>query len=875
MTRVRVPLAVDAQVRIPVGPALLPLRAVVLLAAASPAAFACLQVAAMDVSYRIGLALAVFMSAFIAALPEREGVWIGTWCAYTMLRRFLPTTVVDGAPRRALVRACDTGMAVSRIRPPLAVLARVPYLTCVTRLPAVTAPEPGVIRLRPGGARAVLLLEGPQGSPTGDAYASWSRRAIEWLLAVDCPAQLLTVVSHHDGHRARLAYDRATEGRPRSPLWEFERSLCEAVAEQSLGFRHHVVFSPGLAGADGIPHTCSLRTPHLAETADSEAARVLRLAQRLATGAGIAVSVPDRDDMAALLRQTVLGCAEAASDVNGVLRLGDQHQVVLVATKLPPVVHPAMVVEALIRARARGVATLHVLPVSTAVVRKALDRRLALQRYSAREGNNGVDNQVAAADTTETLAAIARREVQPCRVALTLGLVAVDGCGALESAERVQGLLAGHGFETVVATTPGMLPAVAASPGSAPLRRSLLLTSDGVAACLLPALGTPFLDMREPLVGVSELTGAPVYASVWTRPNQNAIIVGSSGAGKSVTAKTLLVRHVLQGASAVVIDPDSEYRRVMSSIGGTHLELGDDALNPLGPGSTLAPDVAAGLVLPVLSVMAGDERGVRDGRPIRRLPDEDLGWLHGQLAAFFRSRQPHVGLEPVLSELLAFLDTQLMDPVLSAREVERCRLVSARLSRFVQGDQAAIFDRPSTFAVGASSIAIGLRELSLAYGSDLTPALAVVLTAVLAALRVRHTHFLVVVDEAHRVTSDPDAGDVLGRLVRQARKYGAGVWMCSQRVDDFVGTDLGRTLAATAATKVVLGVEEASVSGVRDAFGLTDEETAAVCPPVTGRAVLLSGAERAVVSVLPGDALLAVAGTSAAADVAAATRSER
>ena len=41
----------------------------------------------------------------------------------------------------------------------------------------------------------------------------------------------------------------------------------------------------------------------------------------------------------------------------------------------------------------------------------------------------------------------------------------------------------------------------------------------------------------------------------------------------------------------------------------------------------------------------------------------------------------------------------------------------------------------------------------------LTPALAVVLTAVLAALGREHGRMIVVVDEAHRITIDPDAGD--------------------------------------------------------------------------------------------------------------------
>lgn len=871
MTPVRVPLAVDAQMRIPLGPALLPVRAVALLAAVSPLAFLALQIASLDVSYRVGIAITTFMMAFTLAVPEREGVWIGTWCVYRACRPLLTTAIVGGVPRRARVRTLSGGIEVTCVKPPFAPLARIPRLAAHLSVPAITTAEAGVIRLDPGGARSVLLLDGPVGSVTGDAYAAWTKRAVDWLLAVDCPAQLLSVVSHHDSHRAQLAFDHATDGWPRTPLRELERSLVGAVAEQSVGFRHHVVFSPAMAGNDGLPASI-WRGAGRAATADAEAARVLQIAVRLAAGAGLSVAIPDRDDLAALVRGTLIASSDVAARADGVIRVGDHHQIVLTATALPPIVRPAIVVEALMRSRASGVAGLHVFPVAPSVARKALDRRLAMQRYSAREGNTGVDNQVAAADTAETLAAIARREVQPCRVALTLTLTGADEAAIADSAERVAGLLRGEGFHMVVATAPGLLPALAASPGAPPLRRSLQLTSDGVAACLLPALGTPFVDMREPLVGVSELTGAPVYLSVWKRPNHNAIIVGSSGAGKSITAKTLLVRHVLQGASAVVLDPDSEYRRVMRAIGGRHLELGEDALNPLAVGADIPSDTAAGLVLPVLSVMAGDEKGVRDGRPIRRLPDEDLGWLHGEVAAFFRARD--MRCEPLLHELVHHLETESLDRALTPREADRCRVMSSRLRRFTHGDHAKIFDRASTFQVGAVAIAIGLRELSMSYSSDLTPALAVVLTAVLASLRRRDTRLVVVVDEAHRVTSDPDAGDVLGRLVRQARKYGAGVWMCSQRVEDFVGTDLGRTLAATAATKVVLGVEEAALAGVREAFALSDEEAAAVNPPQTGRAVLVSGSERTVVRVLAGDAMLAIAEPAVPAplrSVAAAT----
>jgi type IV secretory pathway VirB4 component len=407
------------------------------------------------------------------------------------------------------------------------------------------------------------------------------------------------------------------------------------------------------------------------------------------------------------------------------------------------------------------------------------------------------------------------------------------------------------------------MPSLAVTPGGAPLGRSLQLTSDTVAACLVPALGTPFADQRHPLVGIDQLTGAPAYLSIWSRPNHNAVIVGSSGSGKSVAAKTLLVRHVMEGATAVVIDPDSEYRRVMTAIGGLHFELGEDSLNPLAPGCDVAPDLAASLLLPVLSVMAGDEKGVKDGRPIRRLPDEDQGWIHSEIASFFHawSRQRPRG-EPLIHDLVAYIETTSSRQALTRRDKDRCRVITSRLRRFTQGDRSRVFDRPSTFRVGARPVSIGLRNFALTYAADLTPALAVVLTAVLAALSRDHGRLIVVVDEAHRITIDPDAGEVLGQLVRQARKHGAGVWMCSQQVQDFVGTDLGRTLVATAATKVILGVEEAALAGVRDVFGLGDAEIAAINPPAQGRAVLLSGAERTVVAFVPGAAILALSQSS-------------
>jgi hypothetical protein len=303
----------------------------------------------------------------------------------------------------------------------------------------------------------------------------------------------------------------------------------------------------------------------------------------------------------------------------------------------------------------------------------------------------------------------------------------------------------------------------------------------------------------------------------------------------------------------------------MKAVGGRYLDLGAEAINCLAVARGVSADTAAGLVLPILSVMAGDDRGVRDGRPIRRLPDEDQGWLHGELVDFFASRERAGAPAPLMHDLVGFLQHISQPRALTDREAERCRVIAARLVPFPPRMRAAICARPSTFSPDDGPIAIGPKSLAMTYGADLTPALAVLLTAILAALEQRRRRMIVVVDEAHRVTCDPDAGEVLGQLVRQARKHGAGVWMLSQRVEDFVRTDLGRTLAATAASKLVFGTEEAVLDDVREVFKLRAEELAAICPSTPGRGVLLAGAERTVVDVVPGPAIMAVADTRSVA----------
>jgi hypothetical protein len=851
VSRIRVPLAVDANLGVDLGPFRLPIRAVALMGVCLLPVMLCLH-APLPSGLRLGLASALLCGALVVTVPTRQGVWIVTYWAFLVLGRVLSSQVHRHQPARGTVRFLEEGVVTGDLRPSLHLrgpLARRLFV------PRVAETADGLFHVEGVGWRAVARVEAPPVAVGSVSHARFCDTLVRWLVGVECPAQVIAKAGHLDRSEAERLWEEGIDrGRVGGPLLELEREFAGEMAAASLRLTQYVVWAPRSARANGVPFGSGLvGTAVRASRADAE--RVLDAALRLARDSGLEVTALEPAEIhEQLLQGSLLGCAEAAASSRG-LWMGD-HVAVLAVTALPPDVDHGDVVDVLQRARASGTCSLHLVPARQELVRRSLRRHRSSLRTSLREGRGDVDAEVALADADRLQAELAAGNATGLQLALTLALRARTRTQCEESAERVGALLTGHGFSVVRATVPGLLPALAAAPGMAPLRRSLQLTTDAVAARLLPVLGTPFSDAGQPIVGTNLRTGATAYLSVWTRSNHNALLVGSSGAGKSTAAKTLLARHCMAGATAVVLDPDSEYEPLITLLGGSYVDLADTSINPLAVGRNLPVDEAAEVVVTVLSILGGDTVAYVGGRPVRRLPGEDKAWLHGHVASFLAA---HGGseAEPVLGDLVDCLRDSLgEDASLSDVERDRYRRIALRLSGYTKGSLGRIFNSPGRLHIdGHAPVGIGFRSLSLRYAADLTPALAVVLAHVLGVMNRPHRPLIVLVDEAHVLTADPDAGQVLEQLVRRARKSGAGVWMASQRIEEFVSTDLGRTLASTAATKLVLGHEETVAAQVRELFDLADDEVTALTPPVAGRGVLIAGGERTVVQVTPSPVL--------------------
>jgi hypothetical protein len=857
---VGVPLAYDTQVQIPVAGMMLSIRQVVGVAIAAGPIYLGLRF----LPEPAGMALAVTcgMVALGMSSVTREGMWFGTWLLARRISPWLPHSIRGGVVSRARVKRRGNTLQIADVRPAKAVPKEIGGLSTLPRLRTV---RDGLIETVPGGWYAVVEVQGPSSALNEMAYARWTESFMAWLAQIDTPAQVLAVRDYWDGDLAQQMFDERVVSH--SELAREERALVGEVAGESLRLRHLVVFTPGRGTKKGMPDGGFLGPIGTqAPIRRSDAESVLELAMRVGIQRHLQCAPVEALQLRAHCERTLLAAQEGAA-ADGAIRLGDRHLATLAVTKLPPSMFPGTAIKALLRTNARSTASLHWFPLEGAEARNIIDQRRRMHRVTQQTRPGGdIEQSVAEEKLTTFLDSITRQEDSVCRIALTVTVEGPDPATAEAARDAMQTHLAEDDIKSVPVTVPGFWPVATTAPGGLALRRGLILTSQRVASCLVPVLGTPMSDLTAPYLGFNVQTGCPVYLDVFSLPNHSAVVFGTTGGGKSVTTKTMIARQVLRGVTAIVADPESEYRQIIEELGGRYYELGvDSSLNPLSAGlhEELVDD-AAGIVLTALGVMVGETVGMKNGSPIRQLRDADQGWLHEVLCEFFTAwrASPHRNEEPTLTWLCRWIEAKsLKSPLIANSEAMQThyREILLRLKRYTQGRYGPIFDRPSAFSiVQGQATGLGLKSLAMQAKAELTPAIVMLITSIYATIGKTNGRTIVMIDEAHHLTNgDADAARAVGMLVRKARKYRIGIWMASQMPKDFLETELGAELAENAQTKVVLGLERAAGDLAQAKFSLSDMEMSFICPEFErGRAVVIAGKERVIVQVDPGDYMM-------------------
>ncbi len=357
------------------------------------------------------------------------------------------------------------------------------------------------------------------------------------------------------------------------------------------------------------------------------------------------------------------------------------------------------------------------------------------------------------------------------------------------------------------------------------------------------AAGFPFASAELPhtdgvLYGRNLNSQGLVFWDRFTQRNYNTVLLAPSGSGKSYLAKLEALRWLYQGVEVFVVDPEREYQRLASAVGGTYLRLGAPGvrLNPFDlpqPTGTEADRKAltrrALFLHTLIAVLLG-------GQPT---PEEAAALDRAILAAYKAkgiSADPRTHTRPV--PLLRDLAARL------ARDTQPgAKTLAARLEPFTTGSHRGLFDGPTTARPEGHLVVFSLRELPdelAGVGTLLT------LDAIWRQITdpARRRRRLVLVDEAWLLLRDPLGAKYLHRLAKSARKHWCGLTVATQDAADVLASELGQAVVANAATQILLGQAPQTIEQVARAFSLSGGERQFLLGAQPGEGLLLAAEHR-------------------------------
>ena len=286
--------------------------------------------------------------------------------------------------------------------------------------------------------------------------------------------------------------------------------------------------------------------------------------------------------------------------------------------------------------------------------------------------------------------------------------------------------------------------------------------------------------------------------------NYNAIIVGTSGAGKSALTNDLITGNLGTGGKTYVIDVGASYKKLCQLLKGQWIEYGHNThlvINPFELVRDIKEDM--GFLLPILVEMASPNEGLSDFA-------QSVLQAH---AIFCLKKAKENNTVATVTDLVNSLSRGLVNPEKSSTPDRRVTDLAVQLSPFARdGAYGRHFDGRSTVNFNNDFIVLELEGLKgrKTLQSVVLLCLIFLITQDLTTGD-KHTRKMVVIDEAWDLLSHKHAGTFIQNGYRRARKQNASFITITQSFADYYQNDTARAALENADIRFVLRQKEESL----------------------------------------------------------------
>ena len=395
-------------------------------------------------------------------------------------------------------------------------------------------------------------------------------------------------------------------------------------------------------------------------------------------------------------------------------------------------------------------------------------------------------------------------------------------------------------------------------------------------------------------LGFNKQTGTPILFDNFhpSLSNYNMVIFAKSGAGKSVTMKTLISRSaVLMGIQNLALDAEGEYSIVAESLGGINVVISPSSktvINLFDVETEKVKDGITGRERTVINIENKVEdvtqslvtmaRGSTRSKDVNELTKQiiaetvaeeyaELGINNDPNSLYEQSKKINMQDKlyrakkkmPTIGSWYKRLERKAKENDIEDYKFHYSYLLKVMKQYIREYDgQMAYFDGQSTFELLEESPFINLDISGLEERFARPLAQQILLSWIWEKYvkknsvdRKKAVKKRVIVDEAWMLLPYPEAVDFLNTMARRARKRNVSLAIISQRFQDFYEKPEAQAVLTSSDTKLFLAQDKSEIQYVKEVFKLSEGEAGFLTTCFKGEGLLKVGGDSAILQITP------------------------
>lgn len=392
-----------------------------------------------------------------------------------------------------------------------------------------------------------------------------------------------------------------------------------------------------------------------------------------------------------------------------------------------------------------------------------------------------------------------------------------------------------------------------------------------VASSMFPFDDAEILDLkpRSDIEGVNKDTNSLIAIDMLDRNktlNQNQVIIGTSGVGKTTYMIQKILRYAIQDYQIYIIDPENEYSHIVELLGGAVLHLTSNAQYKINPLQVFSEElISADEAVTNLDLLIKDKiqrlKGFfevlkDDMTQVEKAILDDVvkqAYINSGILKYNRLSEIKDDQWPTLSDVYNEIGKLAKK---DSEKYERIKDFYYILASFTHGSNT-LFDGHTNVNINSKIVSFDLKALQSEQEVQAGAYLTTFQFLWDEITKDRKKRKKLFVDEFHFLTLHKAAATFFHQAYKRFRKYSAGAIAGTQQIQDVIegttdtGQNIGEAIIGNSYTKVFFGLDGKGVDDVitKLRMNFSGKEKKLLERRRQGNALMIYGSQRAFMNV--------------------------